>query len=241
MPALISWHLKSSSILLQASRTRARLRANLHSNLLAVYSQQKFFRCAGLTRWRPAAQGTFLAGRRALEKWLEKCVRAESTQLVALDSKIKARCANAAGNTSARLARTSAPSRRAARRRSQATCCASSSCAPLPPPCAAPEPPAPRPTPCAAPRPTPVGPRSRDPDACARLIAAGATRPPWPSCAPRRPGACSSRSSTTSARARQPRSSPCACRAAPPPSPPPSPPPPPPAQGRRAPRKQARK
>ena len=41
------------------------LRANLHSNLLAVYSQRKFFRCAGLTRWRLAAQGTSLAGRRA--------------------------------------------------------------------------------------------------------------------------------------------------------------------------------
>ena len=109
MPALISWHLKSSSILLQASCTRARLRANLHSNLLAVYSQQNFLPLRGADQMAPCGAGNFFGGEARAQKWLEKCVRAESTQLVALDSKIKARCANAAGNTSARLARKKGP------------------------------------------------------------------------------------------------------------------------------------
>ena len=47
LPALISWHLKSSSILLQASCTRARLHANLHSNLLAVRSKHFFLPLRG--------------------------------------------------------------------------------------------------------------------------------------------------------------------------------------------------
>ena len=62
MPALISWHLKSSSILLQASRTRARLRANLHSNLLAVYSQQKFLPLRGADQMAPCGAGNFFGG-----------------------------------------------------------------------------------------------------------------------------------------------------------------------------------
>ena len=57
----------------------------------------------------PCGAGNFFGGEARAQKWLEKCVRAESTQLVALDSKIKVRCANAAGNTSARLARKKDP------------------------------------------------------------------------------------------------------------------------------------
>ena len=61
-PALISWHLESSSIFLQASRTRARLRANLHSNLLAVYSQQKFLPLRGADQMAPCGAGNFSGG-----------------------------------------------------------------------------------------------------------------------------------------------------------------------------------
>ena len=62
LPALISWHLKSSSILLQASCTRARSRANLHSNLLAVYSQQKFLPLRGADQMAPCGAGNFFGG-----------------------------------------------------------------------------------------------------------------------------------------------------------------------------------
>ena len=75
LPALISWHLKSSSILLQASRTRARLRANLHSNLLAVYSQQKFLPLRGADQMAPCGAGNFLAGRRARKSGWKVCSR----------------------------------------------------------------------------------------------------------------------------------------------------------------------